>query len=164
VGMSKNLFTKDTVTGVFSVVLGVAYLISTSNIPKMDAGDQIGPRAFPYLVSALVIGCGLWLLVKEFFNPERKPFSFAFIAGRAVWLRILLTIVAGIVYGLVLDWLGYLIATFFFMIIVCTMINVGKHRQNLIIATVFSIFTFVAFALVLNLSLPRGLLGAVLPF
>ena len=161
--MAKNLFTKDTVTGVFSVVLGVAYLVSTTNIPKMDAGDQVGPRAFPYLVSALVIVCGLWLLLKEFLNTERKPFSFAFVAGRAVWLRILFTMIAGIVYGLVLDWLGYLISTFFFMIFVCAMINVGKHRQNLIIALVFSVFTFVAFALVLKLSLPRGLLG-FLPF
>lgn len=161
--MSNSFFTKDTITGVFSVVLGAAYLASTSNIPQMDAGDQVGPRAFPYLVSALVIGCGLWLLLKEFLNKERKAFSFAFVAGRAVWLRILFTMIAGITYGLVLDWLGYLIATVIFMLVVCSMINVGKHRQNLIIALLFSIITFVAFAIILKLSLPRGLLG-FLPF
>lgn len=161
--MSNSLFTKDTITGVFSVVLGVAYLVSTSGIPLMDAGDEVGPRAFPYLVSALVIGCGLWLLLKEFLNKQRKAFSFAFVAGRAVWLRILFTMIAGITYGLVLDWLGYLIATVIFMMFVCSMINVGKTRQNVIIAVLFSVITFISFAIVLKLSLPRGLLD-FLPF
>jgi putative tricarboxylic transport membrane protein len=39
------------------------------------------------------------------------------------------------------------------------LINVGRHKQNLIIAVVFSVFTFVAFALILKLSMPRGLLS-----
>lgn len=161
--MTKSFFTKDTVTGVFAVVLGAAYLASTFNIPQMDAGDEVGPRAFPYIVAALALISGIVLLVKELLNPERKAFSFAFVAGRAIWLRILATMAAGIVYGLVLDWLGYLIATILFMIVVCELINVGKHKQNLIISVVFSLVTFVSFAIILKLSLPRGLLD-FLPF
>lgn len=161
--MAETRLTKDTITGAASVVLGSVYLISTKAIPVMDAGDQVGPRAFPYLVAMLVICCGLWLLVKEFLNRNRQPFSWGFVADRAVWVRILLTMAAGITYGLVLDWLGYIIATFLFMMIVCEMINVGRHAQNLVIAVIFPVFTFVAFALVLKLSLPRGILGAVLP-
>ncbi len=162
--MAESRFTKDTITGVFSVVIGSVYLISTTTIPLNEAGDEVGPRAFPYIIAALVISCGLWLLVKEFLNRNRQPFSWEFVADRGVWFRILLTMAAGICYGLVLDWLGYLIATLLFMIFVCALINVGRHRQNIVIAVVFSIFTFVAFALVLKLSLPRGILGAVLPF
>ena len=71
---------------------------------------------------------------------------------------------AGIAYGLVLDWLGYLIATILFMLIVTTLINVGRHKQNLIIAVLFSVISFISFALLLKLSLPRGLLGGILPF
>ena len=161
--MAESRLTKDTIAGAASVVLGSVYLISTRAIPVMDAGDQVGPRAFPYLIAVLVIGCGLWLLVKEFLNSNRQPFSWNFVSERAVWVRILLTIAAGITYGLVLDWLGYIIATFIFMIFVCEMINVGRHAQNLVIAVIFPVFTFVAFALILKLSLPRGILGAVLP-
>jgi len=160
----ENRFTKDTITGVFSVVVGSVYLISTTTIPITAAGDQVGPRVFPYIIAVLVIGCGLWLLAKEFLSKNRQPFSWGFIADRWVWVRILLTMAAGICYGLVLDGLGYLIATFLFMIVVCEMINVGRHGQNLIIATAFPIVTFVSFALLLKLSLPRGILGAVLPF
>ena len=50
------------------------------------------------------------------------------------------------------------------MIVVSELINVGRHVQNLVIAVVFSVVTFVSFALILKLSLPRGLLGGILPF
>jgi putative tricarboxylic transport membrane protein len=48
--------------------------------------------------------------------------------------------------------------------VVASIINIGRHLQNLIIAVAFSIVTFVAFAVILKLSLPRGILGGVLPF
>jgi len=161
--MTKNPITKDTITGVFSVLLGIAYLIGTLKIPVMDAADEVGPRTFPYIIAATVIICGVLLLLKEFVNKERKAFSFRFIAERGIWLKILLSMAAGIAYGMVLDWLGYIIATIIFMFFVGWLINVGRHMQNLIIAVVFSIFTFVAFALILKLSMPRGLLS-FLPF
>jgi putative tricarboxylic transport membrane protein len=156
--------TKDTTVGVFSVLLGAAYLASATRIPVFDAGDQIGPRMFPFMISAVVICCGLALLLKELKRKERQPFSWGFASERGIWLRILCTIAAGIIYGLVLDWLGYVIATFFFMSVVASIINIGRHLQNIIIAAVFSIVTFVAFEVILKLSLPRGILGGVLPF
>ncbi len=156
--------TKNSTTGWFAVVLGSLYLFGTTLVPVFDAGDQVGPRAFPYLVSAVVILCGLGLIVQDRRNAKRVPFSWGFAADRAIWLKILATMAAGIVYGLVLDDLGYLIATFLFMIVVSELINVGRHVQNLVIAVVFSVVTFISFALILKLSLPRGLLGGILPF
>jgi putative tricarboxylic transport membrane protein len=156
--------TKNSTTGWFAVVLGAFYLFGTTLVPIFDAGDQTGPRAFPYLVSAVVILSGLGLLVKDWRSAKRVPFSWGFSTDRAIWLKILATMVAGIVYGLVLDSLGYLIATFLFMVAVSELINVGRHAQNLVIAVAFSLVTFISFALILKLSLPRGLLGGILPF
>ncbi|MBN2753043.1 MAG: tripartite tricarboxylate transporter TctB family protein [Rhodospirillaceae bacterium] len=156
--------TKDRVAGVFSLILGGAYLFGTFRITMHGAGDEIGPRAFPFIVATVVICCGLGLLLKDFRNTDHKPFSWRFVAERSVWIRILLTMVLGITYGLILDWLGYLIATFFFMLFVSSLINIGRYVQNIAIAAVFSIVTFTSFALILKLSLPRGILGSVLPF
>lgn len=156
--------TKNLTAGIFAVVLGAAYLIGAFMVPVYEAGDQVGPRAFPFLVAAIVIVSGAALIVKDLREAERAPFSWGFSADPVLWLRILAIMALGIVYGLVLDWLGYLIATFFFMVGVCALINVGKHGQNLLIAAIFAVITFIVFAMVLNLSLPRGLLGDVLPF
>lgn len=156
--------TKDLTTGIFAVVLGLAYLAGTFAIPVFDASDSVGPRSFPFLTAAIVICSGLALIVSDLRRKERKPFSWGFVSERGVWLRIAATMAASIGYGLVLDWLGYLIATFIFMMIVTALINVGRHKQNVIISALFSIISFVSFALFLQLSLPRGLLGGVLPF
>ena len=156
--------TKNLTTGIFSVILGLVYLAGTYNIPLNDAGDSVGPRSFPFLIAALVLICGVALIINDLRSKDRKPFSWGFASESGVWLRIIATMVVGIIYGLVLDWLGYLIATFFFMILVTTLINVGRHKQNLIVSVLFSIISFISFALILKLSLPRGLLGGILPF
>lgn len=156
--------TKDMTTGIGSVAVGAVYLAAAFKIPLFHAGDRIGPRMFPFMIAAVVIGCGLVLIVKELRAKAAKPFSWGFAAERGVWLRIVFTIAAGIIYGLVLDWLGYLIATFLFMIFITSMINIGRHAQNLVISVLFSVIIFVVFAMILKLSLPRGILGDYLPF
>jgi putative tricarboxylic transport membrane protein len=156
--------TKDMTAGIVSVVLGVGYLIGTFRITVPEAADMTGPRVFPFMISVAMLACGLALILKDVRSKNRQPFSWRIAAERGIWLRILFTIAAGIVYGLVLDWLGYLIATFFFMMFVASIINLGRHLQNAIIAVAFSTISFVGFAVVLKLSLPRGLLGGVLPF
>ena len=67
--------TKNLTTGIFSVVLGLAYLAGTYNIPVFDASDAVGPRSFPFLVAAIVIICGVALIVNDLRSKERKPFS-----------------------------------------------------------------------------------------
>ena len=156
--------TKDMTTGIWSVVLGAIYLAATFKIPLFQAGDRIGPRMFPFMISAVVIGCGLVLIVKELRGKTAQRFGWGFSAERGVWVRIGFTIASGIIYGLVLDGIGYVIATFFFMIFIASIINVGRHVQNLIIAVLFSVVSYAIFAVILKLSLPRGILGDYLPF
>jgi putative tricarboxylic transport membrane protein len=156
--------TRDMTAGLVALVTGVLYGASTFRIPVFEAGDPIGPRAFPFMVAAVVICCGAALVLKELGRTERARFSWGLRSERGVWFRILLTIGGGIIYGVVLDWLGYLIATFLFLIFVASFLNVGRHRQNVILAAAFSLVSFVGFAVILKLSLPRGILGGILPF
>ncbi|MBN1828065.1 MAG: tripartite tricarboxylate transporter TctB family protein [Deltaproteobacteria bacterium] len=156
--------TKDRTTGLASLAIGSIYCLSTFRVPIFEAGDDVGPRAFPFLVASVVLVCGILLLIRDFRTAHRKPFSWGFAEDRRVWMWILLTIAGGIVYGLVLDWLGYLIATFLFMAFVTFFINGGKHLENLIIAASFAVVSFVVFAVILKLSLPRGLLSVILSF
>jgi putative tricarboxylic transport membrane protein len=156
--------TKDRVTGLLALLLGGVYLAAAFRVRVLDAGDPTGPRAFPFLVAALVIASGAALLFRDRFGARSEPLAWRIRAERGVWIRIALTIGCGIAYGLVLDGLGYLLATFLFMLAVSSFVNVGRHAQNLAVAAGFSLVTFVSFGLVLKLSLPRGILAAVLPF
>jgi putative tricarboxylic transport membrane protein len=156
--------TKDMTTGLIALVVGAVYLASAFRIPVVEAGDAIGPRVFPFMIAVVVICCGAVLVVKDLKQPDRAPLAWGIRSEGGIWLRILLTMAGGITYGLALDWLGYLIATFFFMSFVASLINVRRHLQNIVIAATFSLVSFVTFALILKLSLPRGILGGILPF
>jgi putative tricarboxylic transport membrane protein len=156
--------TKDRYVGIFSVLAGLVYLATAMTIPVAEVSDKIGPRTFPILVSIMVILCGAMLLFKDIKIVKRATFSWQFIAEKDIWLRVALTIAGGIVYGMVLDWLGYVITTFIFMVYAFSYINIGKHVKNIFIAFAFSTISYTVFAIILKLSLPRGLLGEILPF
>lgn len=156
--------TKDRLVALLALGLGGIYLAGTLRVPVAEAADATGPRAFPLLVSATVIVSGLLLLVQDHRRADRRPLPRGFGASRAEWLRIGLTMVAGIAYGLALDWLGYPIATFLFMLVVSSAINVRRHVENLVLSAGFAAVTFVAFGVLLKLSIPRGVLGSLLPF
>ena len=158
--------TKNTVSGLFALILGAAYLASTLLLPEVTAGDEVGPKLFPVIVSVVMMLSGGALVAvdrKERAGKSGEAFSLRFVKERDVWTRIALTMVCGIAYGMVLDWLGYVIATILFMFAVTSFINVRRHLENAIIALSFSLVSFGVFAMLLKLSLPRGLLG-FLPF
>lgn len=158
--------TKNTVSGLFALILGAGYLASTLLLPEVTAGDEVGPKLFPIIVSVVMMLSGGALVAADMRERAGKPgeaFSLRFVQERDVWTRIALTMVCGIVYGMVLDWLGYVIATILFMFAVTSFINVRRHLENAVISLSFSLVSFGVFAMLLKLSLPRGLLG-FLPF
>lgn len=158
VSMTKNL-----VSGIFALLLGTAYLIGVALLPDVNAGDAIGPRLFPYIIGSATVLCGGVLVFKDLRAKERPPFSFKFKEERAIWIKIAICVALGVLYGKVLDYLGYVIATLAFMLCCTTLINVGRIRQNVIISVLFSFVTYAVFSVGLELSLPRGLLD-FLPF
>ena len=154
--------TKNTVSGLFAFVLGAAYLASTLLLPEVTAGDEVGPKLFPVIVSVVMMLSGGALVAvdrKERAGKSGEAFSLRFVQERDVWTRIALTMVCGIAYGMVLDWLGYVIATILFMFAVAWVIDVRRHVENAIISSSCCMVSCGVFGMLLKLSLPRGLLG-----
>ncbi|MCF4151657.1 tripartite tricarboxylate transporter TctB family protein [Dethiosulfovibrio sp. F2B] len=155
--------TKNMISGLLSVVLGLAYIYGATLIPEVKAGDEIGPRLFPYIIGISAVICGGLLTLAELRKKEREPFSFGFVTERPIWIKIFAIIVLGIFYGETLDYLGYVIGTILFMVLVGSILNKGRLVQNAIIAVSFSCVCYGVFSIALKLSLPRGLLS-FLPF
>ena len=81
-------------------------------------------------------------------------------ARKALYTKIGLTVLAGIVYGFILDTVGYLISTFVFMMILMCLVNtIRRMAENTIISLGFSVVTYVLFATIFQVSLPRGILA-----
>lgn len=156
--MSKNM-----ITGLFTVALGGIYLISTLNLRQQTMGDPTGPKAFPFIVAILLLLLGMLLLVKEIRTPKesRSIMSIQLTPeGKKVIIRIVITSIAGIVYGFLLDPLGYLISTTVFMLGLMFLVNTLAHwKKNIMVSIGFSLVTYIGFATLLHLSLPRGILS-----
>ena len=157
--------TTNILTGIISIVLGLVYSITALRLPHMTMGDRLGPKIFPYFVGIVTIITGIAMILQDR-NPEKrsKKVDFGFKKHKNVWIKIGLLTIAGIIFGLVIDGLGYMIATALFMFFVSMLINRGKLVQNIVIAVLFSVVTYFVFGVALKLSLPRGIIETMLPF
>lgn len=157
--------TTNIITGIISIVLGLFYTITAMLLPRMAMGDKLGPKIFPYVVGTVAIITGIALVLQDR-NPAKKSkkAEFGFAKHKSVWIRIALISIVGIIFGLVIDSVGYMISTAVFMFVVAILINKNRYVQNLIIALLFAIITYGVFAVALKLSLPRGFLEQMLPF
>lgn len=153
--------TKNKVTGLVALIVGVVYLIATYNLPESAVADPIGPRAFPFIISACLLAVGLMLVLKkETLTAKNRAVVFTWATEKALVLNIIYTCVAGVVFGLILEPVGYLISTVLFMTAMM-FITYGKSRTffNIAIALTFSLTTYGLFFGLLDVSLPRGILA-----
>ncbi|HOX11643.1 MAG TPA: tripartite tricarboxylate transporter TctB family protein [Spirochaetia bacterium] len=157
--------TKDTLTGIIAVAVGGIYTATALVLPEMRMGDKLGPKIFPLVVGIGSVLAGLALILGDRRpGKQSKKADFGFVEHKDLWLKIVLTTVVGIVYGLVMDKLGFLIPTTLFMLFISTLINKGRLVQNAVLSAVFAVITYGVFAVALKLSLPRGFLESLLPF
>ena len=153
--------TKDRVTGLISIALGIAVAILTSQLPASNMANDVGPRAFPYITSAVLILSGIGIVVKK--PVESKPF---FKNGAESVKRFIAIWVVLIVYVIGLNFLGFIVPSIAVLFVMCMMFGKDpEHGVNispvkaLIFAVVMTAVLYVAFAVVLRLRLPVGKLG-----
>jgi putative tricarboxylic transport membrane protein len=143
------------------IVLAVVYFYGTSQIPSLEIGDPLGPKAFPILLGiALLVATGL--LVVEHLKDARSaalPLQKPARPDRR-HLPVLGVVVVWIaVYFAFFETLGYIVATTVFLLALMAWFNRGKWLANALSAVLFSVGSYAMFAW-LDVTLPRG----VLPF
>jgi len=158
--------TKNLAAGLISLVLGVVYLFMTLRLPDVSIGDPLGPKLFPIIVGIGAMLCGVLLIAVETRAAKggrqraEEETAAERSARRALYVKIGLTILAGVVYGFMLDTVGYLISTFVFMAFLMCLVNtIRRVVENIVISLGFSVVTYVLFATIFQVSLPRGILA-----
>jgi len=143
---------------VCTVVLAMVYLYGTTQIPALDIGDPLGPRAFPMLLGiGLLIAAGMLALEiwrekaknrPEVDQPAFEPRVIAVLGGVAIWT-------GG--YYLTFIPIGYVAATALYLFGLMAYFHPRKWVSNIATATLFPLGTFYLFAK-LEVSLPKGIL------
>ena len=151
----------DRVIFVCTLVLAAVYLYATEQLPSLEIGDPLGPKAFPRLLGAGLVLTAIVLLVemvrarKTAASSARPPAeppdraAMLVVAGAAVWT---------LVYFLLFEPLGYVIATTLYLLPLMAYFNKGKWAINVLTAVLFCVASYLMFTKVLGVNLARGIL------
>jgi len=112
-----------------------------------------GPGFFPFCLALLLIGIAMVIF---FQGIKQKPAERE--AGLR-WQRVAVALAAIFVYAFVLESLGYLLSTFFLMILLLKLMSRKPWWYSPGVAAFISLVSYLLFRVSLQLSLPRGILG-----
>lgn len=146
--------TRDRATGLIAVLLGAAIAFMTSQLPPTTMAGDIGPKAFPYISAGIMIICGIGLLIN---GKEKSPVYYT----KKQFGR--LCLIAAVMLGFIvaMQYLGYIIASFAGLLILCTMFSQGKEIavwKRVIFAAVMTAVMYLMFVKVFSIPLPGGVL------
>jgi putative tricarboxylic transport membrane protein len=150
----------DRVIFVCILILAAVYFYATAQIPSLDIGDPLGPRAFPRLLGiGLLATAGMLFMemwkAKKAGEPKdegREPHDYhhyVIVGAAVVWTGL---------YFAVFEWLGYILSTAVYLIVLTAYFNRGKWTANVLTSVLFCIGGYLMFSKLLEVNLPRGIL------
>ena len=151
----------DKIILALTLLLAAVYFYATSQIPSLEIGDPLGPKAFPILLGViLLLACALLAVEiirakpqpaaeKNTTDPESAKHLWQ-IGGVVAWTAF---------YFWVFDRAGYITSTAVYLLALTITFNRGKWVANILTSILFTIGSYVLFAKVLGVVLPAGLLS-----
>jgi len=156
----------DRIIFVCIIALAGVYFWGTAQIPSLDIGDPLGPKAFPRLLGiGLLITAGL-LLGEMLRNRSQARAQDAAreAAGEDGESRSHLWVIGGVAawtagYFAVFQSLGYIVATTLFLFALMAWFNRGRWLANALTSVLFTLGSWVLFVKILGVNLARGLIS-----
>jgi putative tricarboxylic transport membrane protein len=139
----------DRILGALLIVLAALVFWSAQSLVIPFAADPLGPKGFPSAVAVILAACGAMLLPGRglpFAWPERRAAPF-------------LLIVVMVAYALLLETLGFILATAGLAIGVALLFG-ARPWLALVTGVITSVALWALFDKLLDLPLPKGFLGA----
>ncbi len=140
------------------LVLAGVYFYTTEQLPTLQIGDPLGPKAFPRLLGVVLIFSAILL----FFEMRRARKTAPAVAEPTPAERSTYHIIAGVtvwtfLYFLVFERLGYVIATSIYLLALMAFFHRGKWVSNVLTSILFCGMSYWLFR-VLGVNLARGIL------
>lgn len=146
----------DLVVSVVFFVVGVWVLWQASMLPQFSVFGP-GPEFMPNVVGVLLLILSALLFVNSWRNAPPTPEDF--VPDRAGVYRILVIVVALLLYTALLEVVGYLVLTFAYAVFM--LFGLARYRWylNLALAIVITYGFYQAFVVMLGVPAPKGIFG-----
>lgn len=144
--------------GLALLAVAVAVLVAATAIPGKGGYSTSGPRFVPLVVGAGLVAFAVLFLARATVLPDRDLLARAAEESRAThWPTPILLMVALVAYALLLEPLGYIVATTGFFVPVTRLLGSPRMIRDGVVGLVLAGGLFVAFTRFLGVSLPAGL-------
>jgi putative tricarboxylic transport membrane protein len=150
---------RDLISSLFSIAVGIIFCAGSMKYGDVRAGF---PNAgfFPFVGGAGLVLLSLIQLFGIYLGNrktgEEKPE--AFFPQKESLKRIVVTLAILFFYCIALQYVGFLIATFLFMVLLLRCIEPQRWTVLLITALLTSTFSYLLFEILLKAQLPKGIL------
>jgi putative tricarboxylic transport membrane protein len=150
----------NSLTAIITILASVIFGIMTLMIPEASIGNPMAPKHFPLGLSIIMLFLGVVLLIRSDFEKTKEAIKSLMNStkeDKKIGKFILMTSAICILYALVFDVVGYIIATFLFMQLMLLITN-GKEKWkiNTIVSLIFSGSIYYVFNNLLNVILPNN--------
>lgn len=139
----------DRYASLLFLVVGLAFVLESRKISESAYGSNVGPDMFPLGLGLILILLSLRLFY-ETFRYQLKEAS----KSTQDYKSFLILLGSAILYGLLLETVGYIITTFLFLLVGFQVMERGGWWKTLLIAGCFSVGVYYLFVEVLNGTLP----------
>jgi putative tricarboxylic transport membrane protein len=141
---------RDVAVAALALALGAVAIFESAKIPLGTVRNP-GQGFFPWWTSVVIVLLALVLLTQALTS---RPSADQQASGRITKVTALLLVLAA--YTFLLDFLGYLICTFFLVLFMLRATDLHRWPVALSMALLTAVGSYVVFAIWLSIPLPRG--------
>lgn len=148
----------NALTGLIVVTIGAIYLLMTALTQRSSMGDPMAPLYFPLGLGSVLVILGVAQILRSDIQKSIESVKNIRNMGakdKKITKMIAFTSLSGVVYALVFEHVGFVIATTVFMLSMLWLTNPKEWFRNSMIAIGFSICIYVLFTRALGIPLPQ---------
>jgi putative tricarboxylic transport membrane protein len=147
---------RDIVSSIIFMALGGLFVAGALQEGLMRRGVP-GPGFLPFLSGLALMFVSLFVLIPALVRREKAESS-AFFPERDSLKKLLLALVALFAFGIAMEYVGYLLTTFLFMLFMARLVEPKGWRTITLMALLTAVLSYVLFVVLLEVQLPKGLL------
>lgn len=148
---------RDLVSSIVWMALGGAFVAGALNLGLMRKGVP-GPGFLPFLSGLALIFVSLFVLIPAL-GQRGKAASGDLFPEPGSLRKLLSALAALLAFGVALEYVGYLITTFLFMLFVARLMEPKGWRTTTLMALLTAVLSYLLFVVLLEVQLPKGPLG-----
>lgn len=149
----------DRIIFVCTLLLAGVYFWATAQIPSLELGDPLGPKAFPRMLGVGLLIAAAMLLAEILRDRKKTKAADAEVMKweRQHWIVVAVAAWTAL-YIALFEPLGYMLATLIFLAGLTGYFNRGRHLMNGLTCVLFVVISYVAFTKLLGVNLARGII------